>query len=73
MLGIGGHGHPPLDPVPARVEVEVPPPAVLRSEGMRVIGTPVHAPNANAHAERVNRDDAGRVPRLDAHPRSGPS
>ena len=27
--------------------------AVLRSEGMRVIRTPVRAPNANAHAERV--------------------
>ena len=27
--------------------------AVLRSEGMRVIRTPVHAPNANAYAERV--------------------
>jgi len=26
---------------------------VLRSEGMRVIRTPVRAPNANAHAERV--------------------
>jgi putative transposase len=26
---------------------------VLRSEGMRVIRTPVQAPNANAHAERV--------------------
>jgi transposase InsO family protein len=27
--------------------------AVLRSEGMRVIRTPVRAPNANAYAERV--------------------
>jgi transposase InsO family protein len=27
--------------------------AVLRSEGMRVIRTPIRAPNANAHAERV--------------------
>jgi transposase InsO family protein len=27
--------------------------AVLRSEGMRVIRTPIQAPNANAHAERV--------------------
>jgi putative transposase len=27
--------------------------AVLRSEGMRVIRTPVRAPNANAHAELV--------------------
>ena len=27
--------------------------AVVRSEGMRVIRTPVRAPNANAHAERV--------------------
>jgi putative transposase len=27
--------------------------AVLRSEGMRVIRTPVQAPNANAYAERV--------------------
>lgn len=27
--------------------------AVLRSEGIRVIRTPVRAPNANAHAERV--------------------
>ena len=27
---------------------------VLRSAGMRVIRTPVQAPNANAHAERVN-------------------
>jgi len=27
--------------------------AVLRSEGMRVIRTPVRAPYANAHAERV--------------------
>ena len=27
--------------------------AVIRSEGMRVIRTPVQAPNANAHAERV--------------------
>ena len=27
--------------------------AVLRSEGMRVIPTPVQAPNANAYAERV--------------------
>jgi putative transposase len=26
---------------------------VLRSEGMRVIRTPIQAPNANAHAERV--------------------
>ena len=26
---------------------------VLRSEGMRVIRTPVRAPNANAYAERV--------------------
>ena len=26
---------------------------VLRSEGMRVIRTPIRAPNANAHAERV--------------------
>ena len=26
---------------------------VIRSEGARVIVTPVHAPNANAHAERV--------------------
>jgi transposase InsO family protein len=26
---------------------------VLRSEGMRIIRTPVRAPNANAHAERV--------------------
>jgi transposase InsO family protein len=27
--------------------------AVLRAEGMRVIRTPIQAPNANAHAERV--------------------
>jgi putative transposase len=27
--------------------------AVLRSEGMRVIHTPVRAPNANAYTERV--------------------
>ena len=27
--------------------------AVLRSEGMRVIRTPIRAPNANAYAERV--------------------
>jgi transposase InsO family protein len=27
--------------------------AVLRSEGMRAIRTPIRAPNANAHAERV--------------------
>jgi putative transposase len=27
--------------------------AVLRSEGIRVIRTPIQAPNANAHAERV--------------------
>ena len=27
--------------------------AVLRSEGMRVIRTPIQAPNANAHAERL--------------------
>ena len=26
---------------------------VLRSEGIRVIRTPIRAPNANAHAERV--------------------
>jgi putative transposase len=26
---------------------------VLRSEGIRVIRTPIQAPNANAHAERV--------------------
>jgi transposase InsO family protein len=27
--------------------------AVLRSEGIRVIRTPIQAPNANAHAERL--------------------
>jgi hypothetical protein len=44
---------------------------VLRAEGMRVIRTPIRAPNANAHAERRDRDDPDRVPRLDAHPEVG--
>ena len=46
---------------------------VLRSEGMRVIPTPIRAPNANAHAERVIETIRPRVPRLDAHPRPAAS
>src|SRR5450759_562556 len=41
---------------------------VVRSEGARVIRTPIRAPNANAHPRARDRDDAGRVPRPDAHP-----
>ena len=47
--------------------------AVLRSEGRRVIRTPVRAPNANAHAERVIETIRPRVSRLNAHPGAGPS
>ena len=47
--------------------------AVLRSEGMRVIRTP----DPGSERERLrgtgDRDDAGRVPRLDPHPRSAAS
>ena len=35
---------------------------------MRVIRTPIRAPNANAYAERVIETMRPRVPRLDAHP-----
>jgi hypothetical protein len=44
---------------------------VVRSEGARVIRTPIRAPNANAHPRARDRDDAGRVPRPDAHPEVG--
>src|SRR5665647_576969 len=44
---------------------------VVRSEGARVIRTPIRAPNANAHPRARDRDDPGRVPRPDAHPEVG--
>ena len=34
---------------------------VFRSEGMKIVGTPIRAPNANAHAER-SRGPPGRGP-----------
>jgi len=46
---------------------------IFRSEGIRVIRTPIQAPNANAHAERWVR--TLRVECLDRflHPRTAPS
>ena len=51
---------------------------VFRSDGMRVIRTPVRAPNANAHIEALGRQRPARVPRPSAHlqpptARGGPS
>ncbi len=40
---------------------------VSRSEGARVIQTPVRAPNANAYAKTGDQDSPVGVPRLDAH------
>jgi len=42
---------------------------VFRSEGAKVILTPIRAPNANAYAERVMKP-SGRSARLDADPGS---
>jgi len=45
----------------------------LRSEGVRVIRTPVRAPNANAYAERWVRTLREDCPRLSPDRRSPPS
>jgi hypothetical protein len=44
---------------------------VFRTEGIKVIRTPVQAPNANAYAER-GPHAPHRLPRPDPHPRSPP-
>jgi putative transposase len=44
----------------------------FRTEGIKVIHTPVQAPNANAYAERWVRT-IRRLPRPDPHPRLAPS
>ncbi len=42
---------------------------VFRSEGTRIVLTPIRARNANAFCERWVGDGTGRVPGLDARPR----
>jgi hypothetical protein len=45
---------------------------VFRTEGIKVIRTPVQAPNANAYAERWVRTPPHRLPRPHPHPRPRP-